>query len=361
MVGGGVVGLATTAALLDSGAGLAGPDVTCFEAVAPMSQRSTGSSRIFRLAHTDPVLVESACRARETYRRWSAEFGRELVSDMGAVGAVGAGGTVGAVIAGADVARWAAAMAAAGVEHEIRESVDDSLALPTKAIDGPCLLDPAGGVIDAAGVGEFLAARTSAATVLELVYRIEEVPGGALVWTPGGSRRFDVVVVAAGAGTCQLAAQVGLYTPSVLLHHLRLTFPVRDAARRPPALIDHSESWRPGFTTYQHLTAPGRWAVGAHFDPAELAWELGRERVVERSRRLTAEYVRENLVGIEDRPVDELYCNVTGGWEDGYGVVRTAGVIAVYGDNLFKLAPVIGRALAAAALDGSLPESTLTH
>ena len=342
VVGAGVIGLATTAALLAAGA-----DVTCFEAAAPMSQRSAGSSRIFRLAHTEPALVALAGQSKEMFRQWSRALGRELIRD------------VGVVVAGDHVPRMAAAMAAAGATHQVRETADRSLALPAKSIGGSLLLDPAGGVLDAVAVGEYLRARTRAATVLDMVYRIEEMASGARVWSSAGSREFGTVVVAAGTGTCQLVAQVGLYTPSALLHHVRLTFPLRDVSRRPPALIDSSQMWRPGFTTYQHLTRPGRWAVGAHFDPAQMAWELGRDRVVEQSRRLTVEYVRDDLDGVEDRPVDELYCAGTPGLTDGYRVVRTASVIALYGVNLFKLAPVIGQVLAGAVLDGSLPEPAL--
>jgi len=342
VVGAGVVGLATAAVLLD-----AGVDVTCFESVAPMSQRSAGSSRIFRMVHTEPVLVDLAGRSKEMFRQWSRELGRELLRG------------VGVVVAGGDVPRRAAAMAAAGAAHSVRETIDRSLALPAKSISGPFLHDPGGGVLDAAAVAEYLKARTRAATVLDMVYRIEQLASGARVWSSTGNRAFDAAVVAAGTGTCQLAAQVGLYTPSALLHHVRLTFPLRDWSRRPPALIDNSQTWRPGFTTYQHLTEPGRWAVGAHFDPAQMAWELGRDRVVEQSRRLTVEYVRDDLDGVEDRPVDELYCAGTPGLTDGYRVVRTASVIALYGVNLFKLAPVIGQVLAGAVLDGSLPEPAL--
>jgi sarcosine oxidase len=341
VVGAGVVGLATTASLLSAGA-----DVTCFEAAAPMSQRSAGSSRIFRLAHTEPVLVDLAGRSKQMFRQWARAFGRELIRD------------VGVVVAGDDVPRRAAAMAAAGATHQVREAAD-GLALPARSVGGPFLLDPAGGVLDAAGVGEYLRARTKAATVLEMVYRIEELASGTRVWTPMGSQAFDAVVVAAGTGTCHLVAQVGLYTPSTLLHHLRLTFPLRDGSWQPPALLDHSQAWRPGFTTYQHLTEPGRWAVGADFDPAQMVWELGRDQVAERSRRLTLDYVRDDLDGVEDRVVDELYCAGSAGFGDGYRVVRTASVITLYGENLFKLAPVIGQVLARAVRDGSLPDSTL--
>ena len=68
VVGAGVVGLSTTAALLERGA-----DVVCFErAGGPMTERSAGSSRIFRLAHGDPELVALARTARAGFERWQA-------------------------------------------------------------------------------------------------------------------------------------------------------------------------------------------------------------------------------------------------------------------------------------------------
>jgi sarcosine oxidase len=67
----GVVGLATTVAVLRRGV-----DVTCFERTgAPMTERSAGSSRIFRLAHGTPELVQVAQAARAGYDRWSADAG----------------------------------------------------------------------------------------------------------------------------------------------------------------------------------------------------------------------------------------------------------------------------------------------
>src|SRR5262249_15495189 len=184
----------TTAALLAAGA-----DVTCFEAAAPMSRRSAGSSRIFRLAHTEPALVALAGESKAMFRQWSRASGHELIRDGGVV------------VAGAAVRRMAAAMAPAGATHQVRETVDGSLGLPAKSIGGPLLLDLAGGVLDAMGVGEYLLARTRAVTVLDMVCRIEELASGARVWTSTGSREFDTVVVAAGTGTCHLVAQVGLY------------------------------------------------------------------------------------------------------------------------------------------------------
>jgi sarcosine oxidase len=341
VVGAGVVGLSTTLALRDLGA-----DVTCFEAVAPMSQRSAGASRIFRLAHGMPELVALAQAACRGYDTWSRLAGAELIRP------------VGTAVAGADVPAWSAAMTAAGAAHHLREGVA-GLGLPVRSLAGPVLHDPAGGVLDARATGEFLVAAARPVIVAEPVRRIEQLATTTRVRCAGGWREFDACVVVAGAGSPALLAQVGLRQPGPRYHHVRLTFPLRDGARRPPCLIDKSQSWRPGYTTYQHLTGPGRWAVGAHVDPAEAAWELGRERVAATSRRRTLDYLRDNLDGVDGRIVEELYCSVGTGWGDGFGVQRSGGVLALYGDNLFKLAPVLGQLLAAAALSGDTPESLL--
>jgi sarcosine oxidase len=80
--------------------------------------------------------------------------------------------------------------------------------------------------------------------------------------------------------------------------------------------------------------------------------------VVARARDVTSRYVRENLDGVEDKPVEELYCTFPVDWGDGYIVERRGGFLAVHGDNLFKLAPVLGRLLGEAALHGTTPEPT---
>jgi 2-polyprenyl-6-methoxyphenol hydroxylase-like FAD-dependent oxidoreductase len=70
VIEGGVAGLATTAALQGRGV-----DVTCFERTGTrMMERSTGSPRIFRLAHGTRELEESLTHLRR--RRAEAEARR---------------------------------------------------------------------------------------------------------------------------------------------------------------------------------------------------------------------------------------------------------------------------------------------
>ena len=341
VVGAGVIGLSTAIRLLERGA-----DVTVYEAETPMSQRSAGSSRIFRLAHATPELVELAGVARRAFEEWSGLGGVQMLARTGTA------------LTGNEVSDWAAAMLAAGAEHRITDSTE-GLDLPVKRVDAPVLIDPNGGPIDAFEVGQFLVGATRSVLTHDTAFRLEPHGRMTRVWSANGRRDFDACLLVAGLGTWQLAAQIELYTPSVLFHHVRFTFRLRELAANPLCLVEKSEAWRPGFTTYQHLAAPGQWAVGAHFEPTESRWELGRDHVVATSRRRTVDYVRENLHGAEDHIVDELYCSVASSWGDGFGALRKGSVLALYGENLFKLAPAIGRLLADAALSGDTPSSTM--
>jgi sarcosine oxidase len=133
-----VIGLATDDAL-----GRRGAEVACLEADVPMAARSTGSSRIFRLAHADPGLVAYAAKARALWSDWSDRAGTALV------------GTEGAVLTGPPARDWSAAMAAADAAHSLVHDLD-TLGLPVASLSGPALLDPAGGVIDVPSTAAFL-------------------------------------------------------------------------------------------------------------------------------------------------------------------------------------------------------------
>lgn len=331
VVGAGVIGLSTTAALRRAGA-----DVVCFEVGAAMSGRSVGSGRIVRLAHREAYLVDKARSAMEIWAQWSAEAGVELIDQ------------VGLVVCG-DVDERAAAMEAADAPFSITES-DVGLGLPGKALPGPFLVDPAGGVVDAQAVGRVLAGWVGDALVRDEVVRIELIDDGVRVVGSAGTTDVDACVVAAGTGTAALAGPLGFTVEAELYHHLRLSFPLRDPAMRPPSLIVRPDHWRPGISTYQLLAAPGRWAVGAYGPPELQAWEVGREQAMAAQRELLIDYVRDCLDAVEPEPVDQVYCTPIFGVHDGYAVQSMGAVHVVTGDNLFKLAPLIGRELATAAL-----------
>jgi glycine/D-amino acid oxidase-like deaminating enzyme len=334
VVGAGIVGLATSRELLERG-----HDVRCFEAADPMSARSVGDTRIFRLAHERPELVAWADRARAGWKRWSRVAGRSFLGDEGTV-------------VGGDIAAWTAAMAAVGVPFEVTGTRPE---LPAAAPGGPFLLDPGGGVLRARETGRFLLDRVGAALVREAVQDVRVAGGGVEVATGTGAQLFDAAVLAAGAGTAALAERVGIAVPAERAHHARFTFRLRVPDRVPPAWIDRSARWRPGFSAYAHLVGPGRWAVGGHLPELDDSWEVGRETVVRRSREVVSAYVAEHVTGVRPEVVDTVYCAYPPALGDGVRAAAAGPVTAVWGDNLFKFAPVLGAALAAAAVDGELP------
>lgn len=323
VVGAGVVGLSAAAVLLERGA-----EVVCYErAGEPMAERSVGSSRIFRLAHREPELVRLAADARAGFDRWAERAGRPMIVPSGCV------------ISGADVPVWAAAMEAAGAPLEMAAG-PERLRLPTRRAPTEALLDPSGGVVDVDAVRAYLTGLTGQALRLEPV---EAVDADAHVWTRSGPARFDAVLLAAGAGTSPLAAQVGIAVPGELEHHARFTFPV-DPAVAWRSWIDLPAA---GLGTYQHASGPGRWAVGGHVDPAATAWEVGRDAATAAARTAVLEYAREHLA-VEPRIVETVHCTPTPGLGDGFHVQHSGRVVAVHGENLFKLAPVLGATLAEA-------------
>lgn len=70
-------------------------------------------------------------------------------------------------------------------------------------------------------------------------------------------------------------------------------------------------------------------------------------------------YVSRALPGLDPEPVECLHCWVTSlPWsEDGMAVWEADGIYFAAGHNLFKQAPRLGRALAAAALGEGLEEN----
>lgn len=334
VIGAGVVGLATTAHLLGSGV-----DAACYErGGAAMDERSAGSSRIFRLAHATPGLVRLAQAARAGYDRWGRAGGTPFVAPGGCA------------ISGGDLTGWAAAMQDAGAPCAV--VAGGEVPLPAPTAPEQLLLDRSGGVIQVDAVRKHLVALTRAATVREAVDAVERTPTGGSVWSAGGRRDVDAVVLAAGAGTPTLAAQVGIDVPTALAHHVRFTFPAQRSARWP-SWIDRPAT---GMGTYQHRGAAGTWSVGGHVDPARTAWEVGREAATEASREAVLHHVREHL-DVEPRIVEELYCTTNPDLGDGFEFTRSGAILAVHGENLFKFAPLLGELLATASVDGSTPEA----
>ena len=144
--------------------------------------------------------------------------------------------------------------------------------------------------------------------------------------------------------------------PSLVRHHHRFTFPLVDASATPPCWLDQSEAWKPGFTTYQHRTASGRWAIGGSLDADDTAWELGADEAGRRARAVVTAYARDQVTGVHPEVLDVVHCSSMA-LGDGIATGRNGDVLALWGDNLMKFAPVLGSLLAASARTGRVVDA----
>jgi len=317
VVGAGVVGLSTAFALLERGA-----DVTVYERGVPGAAQSGGESRIFRHAHDDPRLVALAVEARAIWREWERRFGVELVSGDGSV------------LLGPTVEHRAALMRAAGVR--VREVSEHPLL-------GPCegVLDDDGGVIRTRAAIAALVGALGDRIVADEVVTVNhegikpEHATDVIVRAGGGSARYDRVVVCAGLDTTRLAQWFGVSLPVRMTTHVRVTYPLRGPAPdRLPCLQDGQ------FGTYgDPLPGNAHFAVGLADSP-----------------EVTTSYVAGRLPGLMPEPVEERHCHVTElPWgHDGIAVWEAGAARFVAGNNMFKHAPVLGRALASDELRDDL-------
>lgn len=345
VVGAGIVGLATADALLERG-----ERVVVYESGRPGQGQSGGESRLFRHAHDDPRLVRLAIESRELWRGLESRLGEELISPDGVV--------------------------AVGETAFERLPTLEELGVPARRIgadeiaerqpllaayDGEAVFDETAGSI-----------RTTAAIRL-LAERLGDrlVPGEVIAVTPGGEgvevrvgggERFEHsrVILCAGRGTAALARGAGIEVPIDLGCHIRSSFKLRgEPPERVACLQDGAGEW--GETGVYAASAPGndRFSVGLAevmevredgtvIDPAEFA--ALEERV--------KAYVAKALPGLDPEPVQQLHCWVTElPWDDdAFAVWEHEGLLVTGGHNLWKMAPVLGQALAEAASGGELRE-----
>jgi sarcosine oxidase len=346
VVGAGVVGLAAADALVGLGA-----EVRCFEKAVPGHAESIGLTRIFRHAHGDPALVRLALRAGEGWRAWENRFGHRLL------------GAEGLLITGDALApAWERALRVAGASCQALDPAAFTERLPIgQPPPAAVLWDPAAGAIRARRTIDLLRQSVAGHIVPAEVLDLASQGTGVQVHTTEGTWACDEALITAGIDTPGLAARVGVHVPAKLIRHARLTF----APRRPQGngalacWIDQSGAYGADLSAYAvPVGTTGRYAVGVSADGHDFPGSLDVEEVSRRSAALARRYVPAALPGLDPLPVDEVRCayNTVGLPEgDGFRIERRGAVTVLYGNNLFKFAPVLGALLSQAVLHGAVP------
>jgi sarcosine oxidase len=336
VVGAGITGLATAYELLRRGV-----DVRVFETARPGAGQSAGRTRIFRLAHRRPPLVERALEARRLWEDWEEELGQQLL------------GREGMLLTGPTAEEVGELLDEAGAPGRLLDERAQAETLPILSPPGgPALLDVLGGSTDVAAAIRLLAGALGERLVLAEVFRVD-ARDPAVLETSEGIWEAGRAVLCAGAGIGALAPELGI--PVTLSCHARVTFRVRDAtlAGRLPALQEQSGAF--GEIVYA-AAFPGEplYAVGLAGEDADVPLGAGTERLVER----IIAYVRAALPGLDPEPAGVRLCVPTElpDGPDRFEVWAGGSVLALAGDNLFKFAPWLGRMLAAAACGEREPE-----
>jgi glycine/D-amino acid oxidase-like deaminating enzyme len=346
VVGAGIVGLSTAWALRERGA-----SVSLFERAIPGNGQSGGESRIFRHAHDDRRMVRLAREARHGWREWEERFGQELLSRDGVV-----------AIGPAARRRLEVMREVGGLRVGEIDAAELAERLPLLAPwVGPAVFDEDGGAIRARAIISELTDALRDRLLFEEVMAVHVAAGGTVeVRSGGATREYGVVVLCAGRGTVALARGAGLPLPVRQSAHVRLTFPVRgDPPARLACLLDSSRTFGDEGAYADPMPGNAAYAVGLGDTPIHEDGSLIDPGALPAAEQRTAEYVARALPGLEPKAAEVLHCWVTElPWSpDGIGVWQAGGLLAIAGANMFKHAPALGRALAAAALgDGLMPE-----
>jgi sarcosine oxidase len=345
VVGAGIVGLATAHALAE-----AGERVRIFERGVPGNGISAAESRLFRHAHDDPRLATFTREGRAIWSEWEDRFGVELVSRDGVVG-----------LGDSALSRLGVLEEIGGVQAREIDSDEIAQRLPLLAgFDGPAVFDEAGGAIRTRAAIATLAGELGNAIVSDEVISVRPTGSETVEVRSGRScTEYPRAVVCAGRGTAALGHGMGLSIPVELSAHVRATFEVVGEPPDQAACLQDGSGEFGEIGTYG-APVPGntRYSLGlAETTEADDAGVIDPASLAALGERATA-YVERALPGLSPEPVELLHCWTTElPWgDDGVAVWERDRVLFVAGNNLFKQAPALGRAIARAVREDELPE-----
>ena len=345
VVGGGAMGAATAHSLAASGTRVA--MVEQFGAGHDRGS-SHGASRIFRLAYRDASYVPFAQRALTLWRALSDECGEELLTTTGGI-------DHGPVEVLDEVA---AGLAAHGAAYELLPAAEANDRWPGMRFDGPVLLQPDAGRLDADATVVALHRRAAelGADVFtgERVTHVHPREDAVEVMTDDRTLVGDVVVLAAGGWLPGLARKLELTAklPRFVVTQEQPAYFTASGAEEWPVFVHHDEE-RPhyGLFTPDIGVKVGEHGTGVVVDPDERPpADDGR------LRRLTS-YVEQWLPGARPAPTRVDTCLYTTTPDESFVLQRFGRVVvcSACSGHGFKFVPAVGERTAALALATDTP------
>jgi sarcosine oxidase len=318
VVGAGVMGCAAAWALCERGV-----DVTVHEQFGLDNARgsSHGRTRIFRVAYPEPSWIRLAQEAFAGWRDLERQTGAHILELCGLV-----------ELASDPVLTSAHALEECGVEYRLLEA-DEVRALGASVPDGwTALFCADAGIVHADRARH--AFLDAAGVRVETGSRVESLE----------SLDADVVVVTAGPWARRLVPDLPVRVTREALAYFRRDGP-------PPPSIGELSPETGGHAMYSlydpvHGLKVGAHHAGAEADPDEEA--PPDPAIVER----ISAWVRERFPGVDPDPVDAETCLYTSSPDLSFILERRGRVVvgSACSGHGFKFAPVVGRRLAALAL-----------
>jgi monomeric sarcosine oxidase len=335
VVGAGVMGAATAYALAR-----AGHEAVVLEQFELGHSRgsSHGEARIFRLVYDDPRWVAKAQRTLPLWRELEAETGEAVLT------------TTGSLDVGPGTDERVAALSECDVAFDVLDGAD--LPSPLRFERGtPALVQRDGGVLDAARAQR---AFLRGLSVREQT-RVARLDEGGRVHLDGETIEAQAVVVTAGAWVSRLLEPLGIDPPVTPTRESVAYFPV-PARNGLPTIID----WHlpdgyalpsPGDSVYA-LPSPEGVKVGVHrtgppTDPDE------EGAVDPEAVRCAGDWVAGHVEGAGPEPLRTETCLYTNMPDQSFVLERHGRVVvgSPCSGHGFKFAPLVGRELAALALE----------
>lgn len=345
VVGGGVIGAAAAWQLARRG-----HDVVVLEKAELCHPRVSphGAARVYRQGYTSPLHVQLAVESLQRWRQLEHETGAALLTLTGGIDHGDQNATT----------AIAKTLAGQGIRHEWLDPAEASARWPGMQFDGPVLHQP-----DSAGrlrADQAVAALTAAAMGRGATVRystpVEQIeilgPDLAEVHTPGGSIRTRRVVLAAGAWTAGLVADLVPLPPLQVTEEQPAVFPLVGGTPsvptdlRWPTFIHHTgpdDGW-PGGVYGVGVPCAG---VKVGFGGAGSQWDPERTDPAPEPAQLgrLQEYVEAFLPGLDVGAPTPFRCAFVSTPDAEFLVERNGPLVVAAGfsGHGFKFATALGR------------------